>query len=497
VDATAGNELRGNLAEKCDLACAGDSKEECGGKSVMSVYETGYSTGCFKDDPQKPGFPHRAPKSAKIDTLTDCRRYCRGDSEKYSGLSSQYFEFAALKHVGLFKKLECRCGDSYGSRGLAAPGSCLKCSSNANLECGGVVGPPHSRVMEATSVYRTGPQTACSGEIADGGEAKLSCPKLTRIEHVLFADFGSSLASAQDMRSEVAQEAEPTYGDCMDRVKFAHCGEVVTVECPTGTNLVSGGATGFGLQSSAPVSKDAWQCHFDEKVCKTTKDDQAKKCFARCCRYEQVSIGNQPTFMEEPAVLLTPLEHGAPPQFTHRAPSAPVVLSQARSKLPGEIVLAESCTVELYKTADDANSTSGEPIAEYTTGTILFNHYQAIPATDMALATVFKQSAGCDEVKYVGITEHPGMRLAVAEGVQGTISNDGMCLTAGVNGDATAVGMMTCSTELADTTQSFSYNALSGVIVHKEYCVELVPEATAARFGKVKMPYLSTVNRNL
>jgi hypothetical protein len=106
-----------------------------------------------------------------------------------------------------------------------------------------------------TEIYSTGTQVICS-EVNAGEEKKMKCPEMSRIEHILYADFGSEgvrNASKGEVETAVeAAEKEEQYGECMVREQYTRCGQTVHVLCPTGTRMVGGGVIGFGWTKKLP-----------------------------------------------------------------------------------------------------------------------------------------------------------------------------------------------------------------------------------------------------
>ena len=56
-------------------------------------------------------------------------------------------------------------------------------------------------------------------------------------------------------------------------------------------------ASGWGAASSGPISSNTWQCRFDTDICEKGGRG-AHKCYARCCRFRKVMVGNEPTELE-------------------------------------------------------------------------------------------------------------------------------------------------------------------------------------------------------
>ena len=238
-------DIKGGMS--CDIACSGDNREECGGATTMSVYQTGYHLGCFKEKQDAPAFPHRAPTKADIQTVKDCRRYCRGDSPKFAAFAqdSEFYEFAAVHTIQKNGNavLQCRCGHNNGIYGAAKDKKCEPCKREPGLKCG--AGQPG----KASSVYQTGARTRCVSGLKDGESKEVKCPRGNRLEHVLFADFGSSNISTSGDQADIEEaETEEAFGDCLVRDAIVSCGKVAQVQCPLGTNLVSGGASGASLR---------------------------------------------------------------------------------------------------------------------------------------------------------------------------------------------------------------------------------------------------------
>jgi len=354
----------------CDLSCAGDNKEMCGGTGTMSVYNTGFYVGCFKDKGESPAFPHRAPESLTITTLADCRRFCRGDSEKFynsTNTTGAYFEFASVMIKADKKSLDCRCGESHGTYGTA--NNCKSCKDLPYYDlgpearqCGDIMGKE-----ESSSVYRTGPQTSCSEEVPTGGTATVKCPKLTRIEHVLFADYGSSNLNAQDKAVEEKSKPVYQYGDCLNREEYAMCadnnensaGGIVTVQCPLGTNLVSGGAIGYGATTSMPLADNQWRCAWDNDVCRNTKGQQSLKCFARCCRFKSprlTGLESQPVASDFNNYNLIQLQTAKTPAFNRK-------IANRIPQVPPPVLLSAKVGLNIATTAPE------EELLEATTST--------------------------------------------------------------------------------------------------------------------------------
>lgn len=126
---------RHGKAANCDMMCAGNSNEVCGGSWANSLYElgafgvtgggdrdsttTGNYQGCFKDTENRDvsGYNYYSDQM----TLQSCANRCREKGYKYA--ASQYGS-------------QCFCGDSFGKYGEAT--NCnMKCAGNGNEVCGG------------------------------------------------------------------------------------------------------------------------------------------------------------------------------------------------------------------------------------------------------------------------------------------------------------------------------------------------------------------------
>jgi len=113
-------------ATNCDMKCAGNSNEICGGSWANSLYEfvisgvtVGDYKGCFKDTENRDltGYTQQDPKL----TLQSCSNICRQKGFKYA--AAQY-------------GAHCFCGNSYGKYGKAT--NCdMKCAGDSNEICGG------------------------------------------------------------------------------------------------------------------------------------------------------------------------------------------------------------------------------------------------------------------------------------------------------------------------------------------------------------------------
>jgi len=122
-------------AANCDMMCAGNGNEVCGGSWANSLYElvasvgtgsgdrnlpaAGNFMGCFKDNESRDisGYTYYSEQL----TLQSCANKCREKGYKYA--AAQY-------------GINCFCGDSYGKYGKAT--NCdMKCAGNSSEICGG------------------------------------------------------------------------------------------------------------------------------------------------------------------------------------------------------------------------------------------------------------------------------------------------------------------------------------------------------------------------
>ena len=126
-------------ATNCDMKCAGNSNEICGGAWANSIYELvlspwsgaadadtshvtgiGEYKGCFQDNEADRDLNKASDFIASL-TLEMCADLCRKQGHKYAG--AQY-------------RQHCFCGDSYGKYGKAT--NCnMNCAGNSNEICGG------------------------------------------------------------------------------------------------------------------------------------------------------------------------------------------------------------------------------------------------------------------------------------------------------------------------------------------------------------------------
>ncbi|XP_033112682.1 WSC domain-containing protein ARB_07867-like [Anneissia japonica] len=107
----------------CNVKCAGNSQEICGGTWKISVYATEVVyEGCFQDKPKR-AMPSDYIKSGSM-TIGQCITHCHGHGHMYAGL--QY-------------GMECFCGDNtYSKYGRVPDTHCnVKCRGNLQETCGG------------------------------------------------------------------------------------------------------------------------------------------------------------------------------------------------------------------------------------------------------------------------------------------------------------------------------------------------------------------------
>jgi len=119
----------GKTAESnCNMACSGNSAETCGGPYANSVYTAIKSRyiGCYNDNTPR-DLNHllwdaTVNPSSFVITIEHCMDGCKALGYQYAGL--QY-------------GLQCFCGNSYGSYGLAPAGYCnYPCKDDTSETCG-------------------------------------------------------------------------------------------------------------------------------------------------------------------------------------------------------------------------------------------------------------------------------------------------------------------------------------------------------------------------
>lgn len=158
-----GDALRLGPSNNCNMPCAGNAAETCGGGNALSVYQVAgqpitsasastSNFGCFTDY-----YPNsRALNGPSIttgdNTNESCQQFCTGQGYPYSGT-----EFGT----------ECYCGMTAPT--AASTGCTQACSGNANEICGGsnalsvtyygaaqpaVSGPPYSNSTSSTATMK-------------------------------------------------------------------------------------------------------------------------------------------------------------------------------------------------------------------------------------------------------------------------------------------------------------------------------------------------------
>ena len=237
----------------------------------------------------------RIPAPANIQSVKQCRQYCRADGNgALIAFNTINFRYAGVSVSN--GAMQCRCGNTYGKYGPAEPDECKACESEPVLKCGAASSDGDASY---TSLYATGPLVAC-GSAAPGQNSVLACPIGTRVETVLMASYGANTkpGTAPPPPSEALFD-ESQMGRravCKTIKKTAYCGGSTMVQCPQGMTMVSGGTDGDGMTSSFPVSEPSgdgneqegkWQCAFDENKCNRSGHPT---CYARCCSFKQPKL---------------------------------------------------------------------------------------------------------------------------------------------------------------------------------------------------------------
>lgn len=121
---------------KCNMSCAGNRGQKCGGSWHNTIYKTGRKgftppyrppagqsgfVGCYKDKPRR-DLPY-AFVSRRTMSVGQCKAHCRAKGYRFAGAQ--------------FSK-QCFCGNSYGRYGKAPYRECnMSCSGDVRQKCGG------------------------------------------------------------------------------------------------------------------------------------------------------------------------------------------------------------------------------------------------------------------------------------------------------------------------------------------------------------------------